>query len=104
MTNTPDQAPPSAQSAIIIAFPRRFQRDAPMKVDRPSAPSPGLPDPDRLSRAMAALLAAQQEQKAALARWRAAIEDLRGGVRTLETSLQDCSKALKTIPPSGRPG
>ena len=97
---TPSSEPTTsvAQSAEIISFPRRF--------DRASTPHivATLPDPERLSRALAALLAAQQEQKAALARWQDAIQELRGGVRTLAQSMEDCTKALKTIPPSARPG
>ena len=94
-----------AHSAQIIPFPHRHTATAGAAPDATAqiAPDVALPDPDRLTRALAALLVAQQEQKAALQRWQAAIADLQSGVRGLGQSLAGCSDALKAIsPPSPR--
>jgi hypothetical protein len=105
-SNADNAAPPERASAEIIAFPahRRTKGpelredappDAPIFVDRPAA--------DRLQTALAGLIAAQAEQKAALERWQTALGNLQSGVNGLGQSLRGYARTLLEIaPPASR--
>ena len=90
--------------AEIIPFPSRVVRAA---RDDAFAPIPvaaasGAPV-ERLQLALANLIAAQAEQKAALERWQSALGNLQTGVRGLGQSLRGYVKALSEIAPSSTP-
>lgn len=100
--NTAELQPASAE---IIPFPRRmsraeFQADVPPAArifENPPAAS------ERLQNALASLIAAQAEQKAALEKWRSALGDLQSGVQGLGQSLRGYVKSLSEIAPAAPP-
>lgn len=83
--------------AEIIAFPGRLSRRS-VADDVPCAepPAAGLPD-DRLRIALAALEAAQAEQRAAVTRWRCALTALEHSLRGLSVTLAASQQRLDQL-------
>ncbi len=88
------QNPASAQ---IIAFPGHSKSTALQPTIATETPT------ERLQRALALLAEAQQEQKAALARWRGAIGELQTSMRGLGVSLRNYEGQLSRISPPHAP-
>jgi hypothetical protein len=80
---------PTPATAEIIPFPVRTELPP---ADQPAAPAPDAQE--RLTRALATLDAALAEQRAAMAGWRASLDDLRKATTGLGLSMQRYHRTL----------
>ena len=81
-------------SAQIITFPPRLRGTTPrLNVDCDTSPDPA----DRMQHALAKLATAQQEQRAAIAKWRVSLTMLNRSVQELSVSLEATQRRLTEI-------